>query len=572
MAEVIEMLRTKQVSIIDEVRQPIGRWSYIRDNPLFTEAVNSVRAEQESYSDETMTQSVAQHTMTRTDNIHYSDDFTRTPVLPEWEKTPGVSNPRTSNLKDVTPPAGANTPTAPRKLSSDIKSYGATEDVRVKGKIHQKSNFLKWLLVGATTLVVVGVIAVMSERTRQKTTGFEELVSQAVRFKSLGLYENSLQAYTKASKIQEPVFDIQVKLAPVLISEERQTLVGRRILEKAVTQEGRNRDEIVEAYLAIAVSHMIDGDLKQAEEVLQKVIGYEPFNLSALLNSAIVQHRKGDYLGSIKSFDKIFRKFPEATLALVGKALSTLEYVKIKADTPALQALIREMNQNMDKSGYFRQELSLLIVAAHSLIGDINGMNLAIVGFLGQLPSQLSGQQKYVHPLTVDWRFAQWDVLEKVCSELYRKANPHPELKALRAICQMEVNRDVEAGKLLQEATVESPHDPYVLITQASYFNKMGRYPEALTILKTAELKNLATRHLLQGDICIKMQNISCAKQAYMEAYSLNNQSAPAAAGLAAVFMSENDSSAAYNYVRSGLQLEPNYLPLLELREKLESP
>jgi len=86
----------------------------------------------------------------------------------------------------------------------------------------------------------------------------------------LGLHERAIEIYKKAATIKEPNQEIQFQLAPILISESRESLLGRRILEKSLTIEGRHRDELIDTYLGIAVSHMIDGNLAEAEGALQK--------------------------------------------------------------------------------------------------------------------------------------------------------------------------------------------------------------------------------------------------------------------------------------------------------------
>lgn len=567
LGEVIEMLRSKQVSIIDEVRQTSGRWSYIRENDVFMEVVRNIRAEQDSYSEETMTQSVAQHTMTKTDAIPQVDDFTRTPIIGDWEKTPSPVG--ESKMKDVT--SSMSSSSHPQTaVNVKAKSYGTANDSRVQNRIRQKSNFMRWGVIGAAFVVAGAVLFGWNQKDKRKTVGFEDLISQAIRYKNLGLYEKSLQAYSKAIKFREPNFDTQVQMAPVLISEDRQSLVGRRILEKALIQEGRNRTEIVDSYLGIAVSYMMDGDLKQAEDVLQKAMGHEPFNVAALLNLSIIQQKKGNYAEARKEFEAIYRKNNQSSLAMLGRALSTVEYVKGHSDPQTLDGLmglIRDIHENTKKTGYLRQELFLFLVYSHSLMGDLNGVNQAVIQFLSQAPGQT---KNYVHPLNIDWRFTQWDYLERFCEDVYKKNSPNPELKSLRAVCLMEVNRDVDAGKLLQEALAEAPRDPYVLATQASYLNKMGRLPEAMAILKMPELKSLPIKQFLMGDICGKLQDFSCAQQAYLEVYGLDSTNAMALHGLAWVQMRNNDKKAAYEYVRSGLQAEPNFLPLLELRDQLE--
>lgn len=561
--EVTDQLKSKQISIIDEVRQPEGRWSYIRENQLFMDIVRNIREEQDAHSEQTMTQSIAQHTMTKTDALSVTDDLTPTPAPMNSDLTPPPIRQR--DIKDVTPVI--ETPSARSVATGTSKSYGVSGDTRVQNKIRQKSNALRWSLMAAAVVVAGIVIFGLSQKDKKKTIGYEELMSQAIRYKSLGLYEKSLQAYQKASALKEPDADSALQMAPVLISEDRQSLVGRRILERALGQEGRSRAEIVDAYLGIAVSYMMDGDLKQAEDTLQKAIGHEPFNVSALLNLAIIQQKKGNYWDAMREFDGIYRKNSQSVLALFGRSLSTVEYAKAHSDTGALQVLIRDIKENVQKTGYLRQELLLFEVYAYTLLGDVDGLNQAVVQFLNQMPGQA---RNYSHPLHVDWRFTQWDYLEKYCSEIYQKQPPNPELKALRAVCLMEVNRDSDATKLLQEAMAESPKDPYVMATQASYLAKIGRLPEAMAILKMPELGPLAVKNLLVGDICVNTQDTSCAKTAYTQAHSQDNNNGSALYGLAWVAMHSNDRQSAYNYVRSGLQAEPNFLPLLELRDQLE--
>lgn len=562
LVEIAEQLRTNQVSIIDEVRQPEGRWSYIRESNLFMDIVKNIREQQDSHSEQTMTQSIAHHTMTRTDSIPMADELTPTPVpLLDLVTPPG------RDVKDVTP-AFSKPVTKNTGATAAAKSYGVSGDSRLQDKIRKKSNVLRWSILGIAMALALGVSIMLTQKNQSRSMGHEDLITQALRYKSLGLYEKSLEAYQRAIRLKEPEVEAQVQMATVLISEDRQSLLGRRILERALAQENRSRSEIVDAYMGIAVSYMMDGDLKQAEETLQKAIGHEPFNISALLNLAIIQLKKGNYSEAMRDFDAIYRKSPSSVLALFGKAMAGVELAKRTAEVGFLSQLVADIKAMVQKTGYLRQELLLFLVYAQSLRGDVDGVNGAVVQFLTEMPGQA---RNYIHPLQVEWRFTQWDYLEKYCAEAYRQRNPHAELKALRSICLMEVNRDADALKTLQEALAEAPKDPYILLTQASYLSKMGRLPEALGILKMPELSQIPVKNLLVGDICILTQDVPCAQNAYTRIYNKNKKSAPALYGLAWVMTRKNNRPLAYDYVRAGLQAEPNYLPLLELRDQLES-
>lgn len=565
LSELTEQLRIKQVSIIDEIRQPDGRWSYIRENKLFMEIVRNIREEQDAQPENTMTQSIAQYTnTTRTDAI-IQDESTSNNTAPNFDLTPVPSV--NGNIKDITPLVESSA-VRPAMAGIPTKNYGTANDSRVQGKIQKKSDLLRFGIIAAA-IAIAGIVSFsLLQKNKKRSLGVEELLAHAVRYKALGLYEKSLSYYQKAANFKEPDFDTQVQMAPVLISEDRQSLVGRRILERALTKEGRSRSEIVDAYLGIAVSYIMDGDLKQAEDTLQKAVGHEPFNISALLNLGIIHLKKGNYLEAMRDFEVIHHKNPQSAMALFGRSLATVELSKLNGDQSILQTLVRDMKVNLQKSQYLRQELLLFYIYAFNLLNDVDGLNQAVVQFLSQMPGQT---KNFIHPLQVEWRFTQWDYLEKYCAEIYAKQSPNPELKAMRAICLMEVNRDVEAAKLLQESMDEAPRDPYVLATQAGYLAKVGRLPEAMAILKKPELSTLPIKNFLAGEICIKTQDLRCAQEAYARLYDSDPINAVSLHGLAWVSKYRKDRTKAFDFVNAGLQAEANFLPLLELRDQLES-
>ncbi len=553
--EVATLLKTRQVSIIDEIRLPSGRWSYIRENQRFMDIVRSIREEQDNSPENTMTQSIPHNTSFTKTEPTVDSEQTLTPVPNQSPQMKDVSSAVERAVNKTTMPAAG-------------VSYGTSNDFRVQNKIRHQSNVLRWAVIGVAAVAVLGIYVTLGNRQATQGGNYDELIARAIRYKSVGLYDKSLQAYKGAASVKEPDLDTQIQMAPVLISEDRQTLQGRRILEKAIVQENRQRSELVDAYLGIAVSYMMDGDLKEAENTLQKAIGHEPFNIAARLNLAIVEMKKGNYKEAMHKFEHVLSKDPTNVMALYGRSMAAMEVAKTTSDMGFLKPLVSDLQNALKKTNLLRQELSLFLIYSYNLLGDVDAMNQAIVKFLSE-PSGVSGL--YTHSLSVDWRFTQWDYLEKYCSEVYNKSVPSAELKAVRALCLMEVNRDTDADKLLREAISEGPKDPYVLVAQAAYLKKTGRVPEALAVLKMPELVSLSVRDRLVGDICMSTHDVNCAQAAFTKMYERNNTSAPALYGLAWVVIKRKDRNSAYNYVRAGLQSEPTFIPLLEMRDQLEA-
>ncbi|MNJ99715.1 tetratricopeptide repeat protein [compost metagenome] len=562
LTEIKELLVSRQISIIDEVRSTQARWSYIRENKDFLEVVKNVREQLDTLSENTMTQSVAQHTTTTTrTDVLQSDDLTPTPTPTPPTRRMSVE----PSLKDVTPMAESS---IPRSTGGPARSYGASSDSRVLNQISNRSKVIRAAVLGVIGLVLVVAGLQVFRKGKQQEIGYEDLLNQALKYRSLGLYDKSLGYYKKATALKEPDFESQVQMAPVLIAEDRQTLAGRRVLEKAISTPGRSRNELMAAYIGVGLSYLMDGDLKEAEDTLQKALGYEPSNFDARMNMAIVQMRKGNYGEASREFSALSRRAPQSTLALLGKAVAVVETSKTNPDAHSLNEVIHDIQRMGNKTQYLKHELTLLLIYANTLLGNMNEAHSSIVQFLSQRPGESS---RYIKNLFIDWRMTQWDYLERFCADIYSRQPLGPQTRSLRASCLMEVNRDGESQKLLEEALAESPRDPYVLLTQAMYLKKVGRVPEALAILKMRELSALVIRDQISGSICLASGDVSCAQKTFAGLYQKNQKDAFTFYGLSWVANQSKDRARAYEYVRAGLQAEPNYIPLLELRDELES-
>lgn len=564
--EVTSMLLSNQISILDELRQIEGRWTYIRESQDLVEVVKKIRDQQDRNSENTTTVSVAQNTQTKSDSGAVSRLDEKTPgILKDFDSALPIEN----KFKDVAS-------TAEKDLSNKAsvseallkKNYGSAVDQQLQDRIRKQSNTLRWAIGVLVIVIIVGVVVMLNIRDRQKAQNYEFLLSQTVRYKSLGLYERAVEFYKKALVIKEPHQEIQFQMAPILISENRESLLGRRILEKSLTIEGRRRDELIDTYLGVAVSHMIDGNLAEAEGALQKAVGYDPTNESALLNLAILQMKKGQDAKAQKDFDAIYKKNPQSMIALYGYALSSIERAKFSANHSDLKPLIAELKIQIQKQSELQQQLALLVVYAENLIGDADAVNQAVVQFLS---SEISVAEKFKHPLYVDWRFTQWEYLEKYCSDLFEKSNQTAEMKALRAVCQLEGKREGEAIATLKQALTEGPKDPYILGVQAGFLKKAGRIPESMSILKMSEMTSLRLKDHLLSEICISTHDVSCVQTAAATVYQQNRNDIVALYGLAWAAFKQQDKIKTREYLKLGLDISSNYLPMLELREQLES-
>jgi tetratricopeptide (TPR) repeat protein len=567
--EVMVLLTRRQITIIDEIRQPEGRWNYIRENRYFKEVVKSLRYDQDHSKEDTMTSTatIGTATITKTDPATVSDEFTPTPITPRKSPPLRVEKPV---MKDVTPPVQDGA--APRYHGGVgvAKSYGTLSDQRLQSKIQKQNVLLRGILFTITGLAMAFVIFNVFWKEKKSDINYDQLLRAALSFKEMGLYQLSLQNYKKAVAIKEPDLESQFQMVFLLINEDRQSLNGRRVIERALLREGRNRNEIIKAHLGMALSYMMEGDLRQAEEYLQKTLGFDPNNESAKINQAVILLKKGNYTQALKGFESLSKlDSPVYPLILLGKALAVIEVSKVRLDKDQVSKAISDIISYTGKSHFLRKELSLLMISLNRLIEDSKGELDAISVFLEE-PQNLS--RLYVRDLEIDWRNSEWDFLEKYCAELSNSGKSPASMKAVRSVCLIESNRDMEAVKFLDESLAQGPKELTSLQAQAQYLWKLGRLNEALLLFQNTDFRQDRMALYVQGAACMQAKDLVCAETAYKILSERDYGDVLAHYGLAQVAKMRKDKIRMQSEIKAGFEAENNFAPLIEIRQQTESP
>lgn len=564
--EVMTLLSRRQVTIIDEIRQPDGRWNYIRENHHFKEIVKGLRYEDDHSREDTMTSTatVGTVTFTKTESPVVPDEFTPTPVTPS-KSPPDRSN---SSLRDVTPKVVSDSVNS-KNIPSTIKTYGNVNDQRVQAKIQQQNVLLRTILFAIVFVVVVFAGYSFFRKEKRFDMNYEQLISASLRYKEMGLYQKSLENYKKAAALREPDLESQFQMIFLLINEDRQSLNGRRIIERSLFKEGRTRSEIIDGHLGMALSYMMEGDLRQAEDYIQKTLGFDANNEAAKINQAVILLKKGNYSQALNSFESLTKGdalgYP---LILLGKTISLIELSKSGPNKERLVAGINEIKSYLGRSHFLYKELSMLLIYLNHLNQDPAGELDAIMAFMDE---PYYATKLYSKNLTLDWRNSDWDFLERYCSDLYNLNKGSGRMKAVRAMCLIESNRDMEASKFIDEAIAQEPKQVTSVQAQASYLTKLGRTKEAHILYQNSEFKQTRLALYTKADACLLTKDYSCAEEAYRMLLQLDYGDVIAHSGLAKISLDNNDRVKAQAEIKAGFESEANFVPLIEIREKLES-
>ncbi len=563
-----QLILNKQISVIDEVKTPVTRWIYIRENKLFKEAVEMVRAELSNMSEETMTQSVTHQTFTKTDAlteskggvVNFNDELTPPPA----PLAGASSKNNVPYLKDVTTAKENPVKNGVRKG----KSYGVLGDSEFQKRIEQKSRSLRWVVLVMAAVVVGGAIYLSRNKSKPSGKSYNDYITAAYKYKSLGLYEQALKNYKDGALLQDPNIEVKAAMAPLMIQVEHQTLAGRRILEQYLINRDLSRGELSEVNLSLALSYMLDQDYSSADKTLQKILATDPHNKYLKLNFAALRLEKGDVQGAYEQFRDLLDKYGDFREALIGKIVSALKISAHSNSKSLLIPLSEEVERALEKSPYLKHELLVLQGSVESELGNVNGVQRSVNLFLAGLPVLT---QKYSKQLFGYQGFFRWERLEPLCADIYRKSPGYSELKAFYSQCLKRANRDIDSSRLLNEAYKESPKSPYVLLALANEYIEQNRSPEAFSLLKQPELLNVASKDILMGNVCIQTNDLVCSKGAFNSSYRKSGKDISSVYGLAWVAYKSDNRSLAYQYINEGLQIAPNFMPIIELRDMMES-
>lgn len=552
--ELVNLLMNKYFSLIDEVKWPNSRWIYIRETPAFAAVVEKLRKDIEVSKEDTVTNSfTATMTISTKEGALLQDDLTPTPHFPSEKSETG------NEIRDITPLKEITMP------SSQALSYGSLSDSRLQQKISASAGMLKKVLLISSFAVLAFIIFRIYNQSYQNTKGFERSQQQALRYKNLQLYEKALQSYQQAKVIQEPSADVKFKMALVLLQFDNQTITARRALESAIAEDSRSMQEKLEAFIGIGLSYLWEEDYKLAEENFHKALSYDSQNEAANVNLAYIKWHAGLYS---EAYD-FLQNQTNSGISLFLKALIVLGAQKNKISLPAgSEHVWYSIKQYLfNSNAQLAPELSLLFAYHQYISKSKDQMEAYQKEMIDQLPNI---SQLYAKDLRIYWKSVDWNLLDKYCLELFSKSAESPLSKSFRATCLMNTSRDYEAQKLIDEAQAEAPKDPYVLLTKAKYLYQIGRASQALIQVREKDLEILKSRTSFEAHLCLEQKDLYCAENNFNEVVQKNADDIFALAGLAEVNVENHQDGQAREYLKRGFRISNNFLPLIEVREKLE--
>lgn len=291
--QIIDLIRKKQVSLIDEIRDPETRWLYVRENPELKSIVEEMRVEIDAHAENTKTLQTASKSI----------DTSLQKTITEFNQYTDIS----LETQDIT--AINEIITAPTKIQMPIekaKVYGVQNDEVIQKKLSLFSNKILIISVVSIMTVLFSFFGYLFVQKRNIIKQEVEWTLQIKKYKYLGLYTKAVDLFTKLPTAnQKKLIPDLLEIYPLL---EAVGLANPEDIKSIKSETGLSLEqkaniEIINFWLA-----MQQQNYGQAQEYLIKATALQPASLIIKENEALLYLKKRQYLDSFNIFKTIFNQ------------------------------------------------------------------------------------------------------------------------------------------------------------------------------------------------------------------------------------------------------------------------
>jgi len=383
--QIEELIKKKQITLLDEVRDMNTRWNYIRETQDLKPIVENIRTELASSDDMTKTiQTKTQQTGTHSGS--HTLTITKTEELAHQEKTPaGADTVPTvvekvemseDKIQDIAftevDNKSVETPKENVIKLNPKKQYVFESDPSVQKTI-KKSNKLLYLSLLAVFILALGAIGggyYYKINTQKK---YEmNLVSQVKRYYILGLDSQIVDVFGKMTlESQNQVLPEIIPLIPKL--DAAGLINGASVISdfKSDAQISESKKALLEVIGLQQALH--EQNLKSANEALIRAKGFDPTSDSIKEDEAIVSYLEGQFAKSSELFLELFKKNEKGRL-LYGHILSELSASEEQSNDD-LSKLSSEIDRFVAVKVDYRKPLLLLSMYINKKIAKETDFN-----------------------------------------------------------------------------------------------------------------------------------------------------------------------------------------------------
>lgn len=418
--QIEDLLRKRQVSLIDEVRDMDNRWTYIRENEDLKDIVEIVREELAKKDDHTKTYQTRTSHNTKTN----TKTGTITEELPIVEsktfEMPTFTNVAVEDVEFTEAPVSK--PKEKTRAPNGTPQYVAPTDPLVKAQINNNSRTTVLIFVSILVGFIVAASAFYFYQVHSKRKHEQHIFATIRKYSLYGLDSKVVEIFGSLNpELQKQIIPDIIPVIPRLDSagyiNGSQTIASLKAAPH-INNQRKALLNVVEFIQAVQ-----DQNLKIANESLGRAKDLDPTNESLKENEGILKYLEGKYDEAAQIFSELFREKSKGRLLLgwaisqasrpnydpisdaaVGTAIDryTQTHIDFKKELLLVNMLFdkrnnKEQSFNMDYQSFISVPLNLrqYFLIPLSVYNGIYSMN-SVKSVFDKLNSFLSPVQKFV--------------------------------------------------------------------------------------------------------------------------------------------------------------------------------
>lgn len=531
-AEVALKLREKELSLHDEISEPVGRWWPIQYHPRMEDVVEDFRSQ--TTTDLTDALSTRTPTLSLTDALNEGSSKSKSKVQtePKVVETFGVykQSPQNKNLKNL------------------------------------QGTF--WAASIAVVLLGTGFFWYLQKNKTQKIEMNAQVSDARIAEQALfvGDYRKALAAYKRLADKNPQGNEYSIYLAPLYLQVENQTVLAKRELEKI-----NGRDQFAEAQTAEGLLNFIENNRQKAKENWQKALTINPNYDPASLNLAYDMMASKNWNQARQWLENYYQRDKSSADHNIAYALASLEAFEKNKN----QRLLTEADLILSDS-YLKiqdriQDVLLIRSAIAQHTGNQEDFRKNIFDLLNQ---EIEGFKKVRHNAFVANAWFENEMIAPLCREQAAKLTAQPDKGLMETYCFVRAGQMDQAQKKMAQVRDQAPRHPLVQAWASYMLDQQQQQEQASVILGRAMEANRSGEYIqpyiLQAQFCFSRKDYACAEQNWQVVLQQKPDSLMAGTALAQIKMlSGRQAEAAEDVRRLGQQSE-DYKPLLEMQWALK--
>lgn len=494
--QVTKMIIDQQISLIDEIKKPLARWIYIRDEKKFLEVVQKIREEIEKLNEDT-----------ESPMFRRSQDLTPTP-------TPVMSSSRRQSMRDGAVSAAGNPMTnSSMKNLSDVK-----EKVSEKRRAQHTSLGHKVLVYSMVASAIALITLGISHQIRippsiESSFSFKDL-------KSRGLHRLALEKYKQLDGKEQLKPEVLSEMAGLLIAYEKKGPDLKSHLNQnlklAQLPEQKAR---IENFMGIA--SLQEQKFEDARAFFQLAKSQDAYARPAEINLALLELSRRSYADAFPMFLKLLsgrQKFNEEQKRMIDVGFLYSFYHFFLPGDPSERKKNFKKYENQFERMFFELEKDyylafekIFLLFFIKLNYDQENLDIYFDRLLLHFNHHLSTLKRSE---SLYWNWLEWPQLSKMCV-LADNANLHASL--VKTLCDLNNHRDEEAESKLRELILLNDQSISTLLTHSLFLGRIGRLEESKSqlelVLKSYPRNVFALTQ--RGLICMEKKDEVCALESF---------------------------------------------------------